>query len=165
MNFSNGTFYFPSLNFGNGVSANFTNAVVILNGENLTGTNIVLSTGTNATGNQITSSNSLLYIAYGNVVFLNNNGGDFSWNPTLPPYPTSPPSASNYFDVTIWNAGTTATNGGNISIANNATGTYGGLYAPDGAITDSQNGSATAYFLTASQVTITNGAQVALISP
>ena len=154
--FSSGKFWFPSLNFGNGVNAVFQGGTVVLN----TSSGWALQTA-QTSGTTLTAMGTLFYVVSGGVQFGNNSVVSVSWGS-----PPPPPSPGNFYDVAIWDAGSASVSeGGQISLSNNTGAVYGGVYSPTGTITMGQGASLQANFLTASQVTISQNSIVTLVSP
>jgi prepilin-type N-terminal cleavage/methylation domain-containing protein len=165
--FSPGSYWMPQFHLTNGANAVFgsASATSIIYFTNTTGA--ALQTGTSSTGNTLTATNTLFYVPSAQVAIANNSKINFSWSPAVTGSSAAPLSASNYYGVTIWDnssTGLTATTG-TVDIGNGGGGTLGGIYAPNGSITDSQVGTIDATFMEAQAVTISNNATVNLKSP
>ena len=157
--FTPGDYWFPSLNFKSGVIAEFQGGTVVLN----TPSGWALQTA-NDSQTTLSATNTLFYVPLGGVNFGNNSVVSVSWSP--PTQPPQNPSPSNFYDTDIWDAGSSiVTDGGIVKLSNNSGGSYGGVYAPKGAITTAPNGNLFATFITGSQVTISNNGNVTIVEP
>ena len=145
VNFTGGGVYWfeNGLAIPNDANATFASATYIFDGT------AALSTG-NTSSTTISANNVLFYIASGTASFGNN--GAIAITPL-----------SGYQGVDLWDA----VIGGTLYLGNNSTSvnTYGGIYVPNGAVVDGNNGTLSTTFIVASTATFNNGLNVTILTP
>ena len=110
---------------------------------------------------QISGTGVLFYVHSGAAMFRNNS------SISLTPYPLG--GTPYYQGVTIWDAGATdsPTLGAEpLTLGNNGTGGYGygGIYVPNGEVSDANNGTLTCSFIIADTASFNNGLNVNIIA-
>jgi hypothetical protein len=135
------------LNIPNKATATFGSGQYTFAGSVASG-GVALSTY-DANGTTVTGNNVLFYASSGDVDFGNNGAISLT-------------GQSAYNGVVVWNGGT-----GAVNLANNSStvNTYGGVYAPQGSVNVSNNGSFATTFIVAGSASLSNNATVVVTSP
>jgi len=148
INFAAGNYDFAAgLNIPNKATATFGSGQYTFAGSVASG-GVALATS-DANGTTVTGNNVLFYASSGDVDFGNNGSIALT-------------GQSAYNGVVVWNAGT-----GAVNLANNSStvNTYGGVYAPQGSVNVSNNGSFATTFIVAGSASLSNNATVVVTSP
>lgn len=124
------------------------------------------STGTN--GVTVYGNNALLYSPGGSLKFENNS--NIQLTPPIDWYGSDGTAVTSQ-GVTVWDGATynSSTGVGVVTLGNNATSTnvanaYGGIYAPNGLVVDSNNGTIDTSFIVANSASFANGLVVNITS-
>ena len=146
--FAPGNYDFAAgLNIPNKATATFGTGQYTFAGSSASG-GVALATF-DAKGTTLTGNNVLFYVSSGDVDFGNNGAISLT-------------GQSAYSGVVIWDGGT-----GAVNLANNSStvNSYGGVYAPQGPVNVSNNGSFATSFIVAGSASLSNNATILVTSP
>lgn len=148
----------PSASSPEGGRYCFSTSVIIPNGSNVSfgyGTYMFDAMSGNAL--DVAGTNGVVLNASGALFYAPTASMNFGNNATI----TMAPNPYSGFDgISIWDNST-----GSVTLSNNNTDSYGGIYVPNGSVTTEQNGGLNATFIVAASATFYNGSTITVTAP